>query len=406
MLTGSQPPRPERRPRRHGSSASRPGGRRRRPASGPRRGPATMPTMPPRPIIPPDDLYARLEVPADATFEAIEIAWRALLKRHHPDVAGADALELAKRINVAHDWLSDPQHRARYDAERQGPRVRGVGDSRRWASGDRNAPRPATPRPPPARPTAMRPAEALRRFLDRLDRLARDEVDRLSVAETTSIAFVASIRRFLAPDSLAAIDSVEQEVRARLSPADWANPAIRDAILAAAHEIVLGHFLDEHLTEPFRGRARDRLIRGWEGGHRPASLRPPTPRSSSGSSLARRSSTRRQCGARGCRPRPHSRIPGRAASIPTRTPDSMSRRRSPVGTPSPGPPGQSRQLDRAATTRATRLLRRTAHALVLRPHSPRPGVRGAGAAPWQEATADPGTGRRADERAEATVRRR
>ena len=44
--------------------------------------------MPPRPMLPPDDLYARLELPADATFEAVEIAWRALLKRHHPDVAG------------------------------------------------------------------------------------------------------------------------------------------------------------------------------------------------------------------------------------------------------------------------------------------------------------------------------
>ena len=44
--------------------------------------------MAPRPMLPPDDLYARLELPVDASYEAIEIAWRALLKRHHPDVAG------------------------------------------------------------------------------------------------------------------------------------------------------------------------------------------------------------------------------------------------------------------------------------------------------------------------------
>src|SRR3954452_12655300 len=74
--------------------------------------------MPLRHVVPDDDLYARLEVPRDATFEAIEIAWRALLKRHHPDVAGGDGLELAKRINVAHDWLSDAQLRAHYDEER------------------------------------------------------------------------------------------------------------------------------------------------------------------------------------------------------------------------------------------------------------------------------------------------
>src|SRR5258705_8084539 len=80
--------------------------------------------MPPRPMIPPDDLYARLELPIDASFEAIEIAWRALLKRHHPDVAGAAADDVAKRINVAHDWLSDPDLRGRYDRERH-PRRRG-----------------------------------------------------------------------------------------------------------------------------------------------------------------------------------------------------------------------------------------------------------------------------------------
>src|SRR6476619_3487593 len=74
--------------------------------------------MAPRPMLPPDDLYARLELPFDASFEAIEIAWRALLKQHHPDVAGPKADELAKRINVAHDWLSDPDLRARYDRER------------------------------------------------------------------------------------------------------------------------------------------------------------------------------------------------------------------------------------------------------------------------------------------------
>ena len=74
--------------------------------------------MPPRPALPDDDLYRRLDVPTDASAETIEVAWRGLLRRHHPDVAGPDGLELAKRINVAHDWLSDPALRARYDRER------------------------------------------------------------------------------------------------------------------------------------------------------------------------------------------------------------------------------------------------------------------------------------------------
>ena len=89
--------------------------------------------MPPQ-LVPDDDLYGRLEVAVDASPEAIELAWRALLKRHHPDVAGDDeaALNLAKRINVAHDWLSDPELRARYDAERLGlaPVARGGGARR------------------------------------------------------------------------------------------------------------------------------------------------------------------------------------------------------------------------------------------------------------------------------------
>src|SRR3954466_7183426 len=74
--------------------------------------------VPPRPTLPADDLYARLEVGVDASAEVIELAWRSLLRRHHPDVAGPDGLERAKRINVAHDWLSDPELRTRYDHER------------------------------------------------------------------------------------------------------------------------------------------------------------------------------------------------------------------------------------------------------------------------------------------------
>ncbi len=109
--------------------------------------------MPPRPALPADDLYARLEVPSDATPEAIEIAWRALLRRHHPDVAGPTGLERAKRINVAHDWLSDPGLRARYDHER-GLR-RSAGAAARGRPARPEVGRPAvTERAHPAVPTA------------------------------------------------------------------------------------------------------------------------------------------------------------------------------------------------------------------------------------------------------------
>jgi curved DNA-binding protein CbpA len=353
--------------------------------------------VPPRPVVPEDDLYARLEVPRDASFEAIEIAWRALLKRHHPDVAGGDGLELAKRINVAHDWLSDAQLRARYDDER----YHGEGRARR-------APRPTAAAWPSGthhvrRPAAITTAEALRRFLARVERLSRDELDRLSVAETTSIAFVASIHRFLAPDSLAAAQSVESEVRRRLAPADWANPAIRDAIVAAAHEIVLGAFLDEHLSEPFRGRARDRLMRGWEAAVDQPRYGPNTPAVARFIDRASRLSEREVRALA-------TAIRGRIASDPwprgldPDEDDGLRVSSALAGRDAVAAAAALRNVDRPTATRAARLLRRTAHALVLR-HAFGAADFAALVYAWHVATLDPGTGRHERTTADATVRR-
>jgi len=219
-------------------------------------------------MLPVDDLYARLELSIDASFEAVEVAWRALLKRHHPDVAGsgADADERAKRINVAHDWLSDPELRARYDRERHpggGRRTSGREMSRPPARRGAGA---AAANARPARPIRRRPAdreEALQRHLERIERLTADEIDRLSLAETPPVAFVASIARFLSPERIAALDAVEQRVHERLPRAVRWNAATRDAAVGYAQELVLGPFLDEHLSPPFRDRVRERLTRGW-----------------------------------------------------------------------------------------------------------------------------------------------
>jgi curved DNA-binding protein CbpA len=220
-----------------------------------------MGTMP-QPALPADDLYLRLGVPTDASPEAIELAWRALLRRHHPDVAGPDGLEQAKRINVAHDWLSDPALRARYDREHglrhvMGPR----GDGHRaWHARDAGGAPPARPAPAPRRPDQ---ATVVARFLERVAALTHTEIDRLALAEPPPIAFGATIRRFLPPEQRAALDEVERAVATRLPPgAD--RPTIRDAIDGYATELVLGRFLDELLTEPFRERAHERLTRGWD----------------------------------------------------------------------------------------------------------------------------------------------
>ena len=220
--------------------------------------------MPPRPTLPPDDLYARLEISIDASPEAIEVAWRSLLRQHHPDVAGPSGLERAKRINVAHDWLSDPELRSRYDHERGLRRsVRETGgrdprdDGRNIRGDGRPARHAAAPRP-------ADPAEAIARFLDQVATLEPDELDRLACAEPPPIAFGATIARFLPPDRLAALEAMEAAVAARLDPAAAARPGVRDAVEGYATELVLGSFLDDLLTEPFRDRARERLTRGWD----------------------------------------------------------------------------------------------------------------------------------------------
>lgn len=213
--------------------------------------------MPPRPPLPPDDLYAHLEIAVDASPEVIEVAWRSLLRQHHPDVAGESGLERSKRINVAHDWLSDPVLRARYDRERglrRSVRDDGGRDPRRDG---RAAPRPVRHRP-------LDPAETLARFLDRVAALEPDEVDRLACAEPSPIAFAATIARFLPPDRVTALDEMETAIGARLDPAAAARPGVRDAVEGYATELVLGAFLDELLSDPFRDRTRERLTRGWE----------------------------------------------------------------------------------------------------------------------------------------------
>ncbi len=354
----------------------------------------------PRPMVPTDDLYARLEVPPEASFEAIEIAWRALLKRHHPDVAGNEALELAKRINVAHDWLGNPELRARYDQARRPGRRPTMGA---WSDGQPRSPR--APGRPVVRRAPVDPAQALERFLDRVGRLNRDELDRLSVADTNSIAFVASIHQFLAPDRQRLLDSLDDRVRAALKAADWANGPIRDAVLSAAHELVLGPFLDEHLTEPSRGRARDRLMRGWEAAIDQPRYGPNTP--SVERFLARageltdddvRSMVRASGRARipddpwprGLDPeedeglRVSSVLAGRDAAV--RASAALD------------------QLDRPVAARAKRLLARTAHAFVLR-HGFSATQFASLVAPWTAATGDPGTGRQSAPQAGPTVRR-
>ena len=64
------------------------------------------------------DLYTVLGIARDATPEVIRKAYRALAKRHHPDLNPGDAAaeETFKKIQRANDILSDPEKRKQYDA--------------------------------------------------------------------------------------------------------------------------------------------------------------------------------------------------------------------------------------------------------------------------------------------------
>jgi hypothetical protein len=213
--------------------------------------------MPQRPPLPGDDLYARLGVPRDASAEAIDLAWRALLRKHHPDIAGPDALELAKRINVAHDWLSDPELRRRYDREhadgiRAGRPPRAPGRADRSATAWRPVRRPPTT------------AERVTAVVERVGRLTPDELDRLSLAEPAPIAFLATLRRFVPPELDAVIERAERAAMANLPPAARRDLATRDAVAGQLADLVLGDVLEALLGEPAGPRARERLTRGWE----------------------------------------------------------------------------------------------------------------------------------------------
>jgi DnaJ-class molecular chaperone len=67
--------------------------------------------------MPERDYYEILGVARDATPEAIKKAYRALARKHHPDVnpGKKEAEARFKEVQHAYDVLSDPEKRARYD---------------------------------------------------------------------------------------------------------------------------------------------------------------------------------------------------------------------------------------------------------------------------------------------------
>ena len=65
------------------------------------------------------DYYQVLQVDSRAEKDVIDVAYRRLAFKYHPDLSNLpDATERMKRINTAYEVLSDPVKRAAYDKSR------------------------------------------------------------------------------------------------------------------------------------------------------------------------------------------------------------------------------------------------------------------------------------------------
>jgi curved DNA-binding protein len=112
------------------------------------------------------DPYRVLQVHPEADGEIIQVAYRKLAQRYHPDVTpGPDAARRMAELNAARDLLLDPAARAAYDRER----ARAGAGSSQAPPFDRSTPSaggagawsgPAATAASPAPPAGSAPADA------------------------------------------------------------------------------------------------------------------------------------------------------------------------------------------------------------------------------------------------------
>lgn len=93
-----------------------------------------------------DDLYGRLGIKPTATPDQLKAAYRAAIRKVHPDVNGgrADATRKAQQLNEAYELLADPAARAAYDRARKASLARSRSRKRARAKARRHV-EPAAP---------------------------------------------------------------------------------------------------------------------------------------------------------------------------------------------------------------------------------------------------------------------
>jgi DnaJ-class molecular chaperone len=135
------------------------------------------------------DPYDTLGVPRDASPEAIKQAYRKLARQHHPDLnpGKPEAEARFKAVAAAHDLLSDPDRRARYDRgeiDAEGQEQRPAGGYRAYAedaAGERYGPRGPGPHGDPRAEDIFAEFFEARRRAQSAPRRGEDESYRLTV---------------------------------------------------------------------------------------------------------------------------------------------------------------------------------------------------------------------------------
>jgi hypothetical protein len=119
--------------------------------------------------LPDFDPYALLGLDAGADAVTVDRAYKARIRHVHPDVAGIAGLDETKRLNVAREWLLDPELRARlpkpsprWGSFRQEPDRAPAGEPPRPASGPSPGSGPAPPSSAPPASGAPPPAGSRR----------------------------------------------------------------------------------------------------------------------------------------------------------------------------------------------------------------------------------------------------
>lgn len=243
--------------------------------------------------LPDFDPYEVLGLDVSATVIEVELAWRAAQRQHHPDVAGADALMMSKRINVARDWLRDPVRRARLppprpDGHEPEPSAGGPEPTkgRPRAASPPRPPRSSGAAPPPPRarrskgpdvsvppaPAGFDPwtagygpaSPAIVAILRRLSILDDDDLARVDAARLAPDG--SQMRRFLPPDLLTYDTRLAQAV-AYLTPptSPRQGPPLyaRAAALGATRAILWADYLTSELAAADAERLLGLMARPW-----------------------------------------------------------------------------------------------------------------------------------------------